>query len=615
MRATPHASAMTSAHVFSPRSLARALGVQYVAGGALALLWAGPPWYTAPAGRGVLVLLGALAVVLGLAMLAASRSRMSGRALDRASHACILSAQVVIAAGYAATGDPQSPVLLYLLWTTAYSGVFSRRARWLHVLSTTAIIVAAASTMLVTRALVAQLVFLLATLAVVTLLVSRMTDRLNAAALRDALTGLPNRRHLRAVTRAALARRRADGGSVTVLLLDLDRFKHVNDNYGHAVGDVVLEEIARRLRAGLRADDVVARLGGDEFAVVREERSGAADLEGLMARVSSAWAEPVLVGERRLYVDGCVGVAVADDADTPETLLRDADIAMYEAKAAGGSRWRVFDEGATDRSGRLIALESGLREAVARGELRLHYQPVVSLLHGHVSGVEALLRWTSRELGPVGPAEFIEVAEKCGLIDQLGLWALDRALADLAGWRARGTVDPTFQVAVNISAYQLAEHFPADVARTLADHGIPSGNLALEVTESAMMTGEVPGMVLDRLHALGVVLMLDDFGTGHSSLSHLRRHPVDVVKVDRSFVAGMGTDPGDRALVRGVVSLAHALGKTVVAEGVETAEQLAELRATGCDAAQGYRLSRPVPAHAVPGALAAAARAAATMEV
>ena len=603
----PFATALRE-QVQDPDALGRALAGQYVAGGLLALAWAVPGWYSAPAGRSVIAGLGVLAVALG-AVMGWLTTRLSGRGIAVACHACIASAQVVICVGHAATQDPQSPLLYLLLWTATYAAVLPRSARWLHVASSSVALVLASLALPPSSVVVAELVFVLATLVTITYLVSRVTERLNRAATHDALTGLPNRRLLRAATRAALARR-GEADAVVVLLLDLDRFKHINDNYGHAVGDVVLAELARRIRERLRADDVVARLGGDEFAVLRVECGGPPDLEALLGRLAAAWSEPVLVGDRRLWVDGCVGVAVATADDTPETLLRDADIAMYEAKAAGGSRWRVFDPDASGRSGRMLAIESGLREAAARGELALHYQPVVALGASRALGAEALLRWTSGELGPVGPDEFIVVAEKCGLIDGLGSWALDRALADLAAWRDAGVVDPTFQVAVNVSAYQLVETFPDEVAGLLARYRLPATSLALEVTETAMMTGETPGAVLGRLHADGVLLMLDDFGTGHSSLAHLRRFPVDVVKVDRSFVGGMCDDPDDRALVHGVLSLAHALGRTVVAEGIETREQLDALTAAGCAAGQGFGLSRPVPADALPDAVRRAVAAA-----
>jgi len=604
-RRPPVRSVVASEQVFVPQQLARVLGIQYAVGGLLALAWV--LWLPADAGPGrdVVLVLAVLAEILGAFMAALSIAPVSDRTLDRAAHACILSAQAVIAIGYAASQDPETPLALFMLWTTPYAGIFSRRARWAHVATTTIFLGVASLAMPaeVAPQAAAEFVFVLATVLVATLLVSRITQRLHVAGTHDALTGLPNRRLFQALTRAALTRRAAKGGTVLVLLIDLDRFKDVNDSYGHAVGDQLLELLAPRLQASLRSSDVVARLGGDEFAVLCQDPSGAVDAEAILTRLLTAWAtEPVQVGERRLYASASVGVVVALDEDTPETLLRNADTAMYEAKAAGGSCWRVFDPGATGRSQRLVAIEQGLREAAARDELELHYQPVLALAPRPV-GVEGLLRWTSPELGQVAPDEFIPVAERSGAIAALGLWVLDRALRDLAGWRRSGVVDEAFSVAVNVSALQLTQSLPGEVAALLAQHRIPAANLGLEITESAMMTGEVPGTALDRLHELGVTLLLDDFGTGYSSMSHLRRFPLDVVKIDRSFVSGMVEQEQDHALVMGALSLAHALGMTVVAEGIEDERQLLALHAAGCDAGQGYGLSRPVPADRVEDAL------------
>jgi diguanylate cyclase (GGDEF)-like protein len=607
--APPRQVCAVSEQVFAPRSLARVLGVQYAVGGALALGWALLPTQAPFAGRPLVLVLASLAIALGAVMGGLSCAPLSARALNRVAHGCILSAQAVIATAFAATQDPGSPFLLFVLWTTPYAGIFSRRTRWTHVTITALLLTAATMTMpgaVLLRA-VAHLVIGLATVIVATLLVSRMTERLHVAATHDALTGLPNRRLFHAATKAALARRATHGGSVLVLLIDLDRFKYVNDTFGHAVGDVLLQLLAPRLRGSVRSADVVARLGGDEFAVLCEDPSGTLDPQDVLARVASAWADPVQVGGRRLYASGSVGVAIASDADTPDTLLRDADTAMYEAKTGGGGRSSVFDPGAgIGRGPRLMAIEHGLRDAIARGELALHYQPVVALQDCRPVGAEGLLRWTSGELGDVGPDEFIEVAERSGLIDQLGAWVLDRALSDLAHWRRSGVVDESFRVAVNVSAHQLTEALPAQVEALLARYRVPPGNLGLEITESAVMAGETPGAVLDRLHALGVTLLLDDFGTGYSSLSHLRRYPFDVVKVDRSFVAGLCAHGEDHALVIGVLSLAHALGKTVAAEGIETSRQLHELHLAGCDTAQGFWLSVPVPAERLEAALDAA---------
>ncbi|MBO1752782.1 EAL domain-containing protein [Actinotalea sp. BY-33] len=585
---------MSSELVFTPEELARVIGLQCLVGGALALVWALLPWNAGTAWSPPVVVLATMACVVGLGMVVLGTVPAPARALNRAVHACILGVQVLVAVGYAVTAETGSPILLFLLWTTAYAGILSRRARWGHATSTALLISAASATHAVAVDAAEVVVFLMSTIIVVTLVVSRSAARLHEAATHDALTGLPNRRVFYRRAGALLAERRVSGGGVAVALLDLDRFKHVNDSYGHGAGDALLVELARRLGDALGPDDLVVRLGGDEFAVLHGP-SGAVDVDDLWARLSSAWAEPFVLEGRRLYVDGSAGIAIATPTDTPATLLRDADTAMYEAKALGTGRRRVFDRSTSAQGHRLLQLETGLREAVARGELTLVYQPVLDLADGRATGVEGLLRWTSPEIGSVGPDEFIPVAERCGMIGQLGLWVLGRAVADLASWRREGLVDEDFSVAVNVSAHQLTPELPEQVARLLAAHGVPTRNLALEVTESAIVEGREPRAVLDTLHTMGVTLLLDDFGTGHSSLTRLRELPLDVVKIDRSFVSGVSTAPEDRALVLGVVQLAHALGMRVIAEGIEEPEQLEQLRVAGCGAGQGYLLARPVP--------------------
>ncbi len=584
------------------------IGLQCLVGGALALVWALLPWNADAAWSPPVVGLAAVAGVIGLGMVVLGAVTTSARVLARAVHSCILSVQVLVAVGYAVTGETGSPILLFLLWTTAYAGILSRRARWGHVVSTALLISAASTTHAVAVDAAEVVVFLMSTIVVVTLVVSRSAERLHEAATHDALTGLPNRRVFYRRAGALLAGRRGSGGGVAVALLDLDRFKHVNDSYGHGAGDALLVELARRLEETLSADDLVVRLGGDEFAVLHGS-SAAVDVDDLWARLSSAWAEPFELEGRRLYVDGSAGIAIAAPTDTPATLLRDADAAMYEAKAQGTGRRRVFDRSTSAQGHRLLRLETGLREAVAREELTLVYQPVLDLADGRATGVEGLLRWTSAELGIVGPDEFIPVAERCGMIGHLGLWVLGRAVADLASWRSEGLVDEDFSVAVNVSAYQLTPELPRQVAGLLEVHGVPTRNLALEVTESAIVAGGEPRAVLDALHAMGVTLLLDDFGTGHSSLTRLRELPLDVVKIDRSFVSGVSTAPEDRALVLGVVQLAHALGMRVIAEGIEHREQLEHLREAGCGAGQGYLLARPVPGADLVEALARASAA------
>ncbi|GAB7193322.1 hypothetical protein NUM3379_40310 [Kineococcus sp. NUM-3379] len=598
--------------VFPRRQLAGVLGLQYVVGGALALAYGllGPE----PAGgTAAFLVCGTVAVVAGLVMGVLCLARLSAKTLTAISHSCIVSAQVVIAAGHLISGVPGSPVLLFVLWTAPYAGIFSPRARWLHLAASAAVILLSAWWLPwpTTGQTVVEVAIRVATVVVSTLLVSRMTAGLRRSATQDPLTGLPNRRVFHAATRAALARRSARGGSVLVLLLDLDRFKHVNDTFGHETGDALLLQVVPRLLSTAGPSDVVARLGGDEFAVMVEDPDGTLDAARVAERLRRVWTEPVDVDGRALHVSGSIGVAVAGPEDTPRTLLRDADAAMYESKRTAPGGFLVFHDDLAERANRLLLLEQGLQRAAHLGELAVHYQPVVALVGeraGQVVGAEALVRWHSAELGHVGPDEFIPVAEQAGLIGALGDWVLDRALADLAGWHAQGAVAPGFHVAVNVSAHQLTADLPGRVATLLERYGLCPAHLGLEVTESAVMHGGTAPEVLARLNDLGVTLLLDDFGTGYSSLSQLRELPFDVVKVDRSFVGGMLRHRRDRALVQAALSLAGALGMSVIAEGVEEEEQAAALRAAGCPAAQGWLFSRPVPAAALPAAVRAAAR-------
>nr|WP_240896723.1 EAL domain-containing protein [Kineococcus vitellinus] len=595
--------------VFTRRTLARVLGLQYALGGALALLFAvvALPARTRPD----VVACAAVALAAGALMVLASLLRLSSRALTALSHACIVSAQVLVAVVHTRAEGLGGPMLLFLLWTVPYAGIASARTRWLHLAVTcTALVVASCSVPGALGVKAVGIVIFAATAVITSVLTARMTTRLRRSATQDPLTGLPNRRLLHAAASAALARRAARGGTVAVLLVDLDRFKHVNDTFGHESGDALLQQVVPRLLAVLGPEDVLARLGGDEFAVVCEDPGGRLDPAEVAARFSRVWAEPVLVGGRTLHVSGSVGVALADRGATPRTLLRDADAAMYESKRRGPGGFEVFSADVAARAHRQLLLEQGLQQAVRRGELAVHYQPVVALAGergggrgGRVTGAEALLRWRSAELGAVGPDEFVPVAEEAGLVGALGDWVLERALGDLAGWREHGLVDEGFQVAVNVSAHQLVPALPGRVADLLSRHGLSAAHLGLELTETAVVEGGTAPQVLHDLRALGVSLLLDDFGTGYSSLSQLQELPFDVVKVDRAFVAGMSRSPRDHALVLAVLSLAGALGASVVAEGVEEARQAEQLSAAGCAAAQGWYFARPVPAAELPDAV------------
>jgi len=399
----------------------------------------------------------------------------------------------------------------------------------------------------------------------------------------DALTGLPDRAAFAAALRAAR------GDRVAVLFLDLDDFKLVNDGFGHEVGDRLLIQVAQRLRGAVREDDLVARLGGDEFTVLC---AGADQAAATLAagRLRAALGHPFDVAGQRRHVRVSIGIAVSGDAPV-ETLLRDADSAMYQAKQAGKDRVEVFSDATRARVLRRIELEQKLGEALEAGELEVHYQPQVDLVSGRLVGVEALSRWSEAT-----PDEFIPVAEETGLIGPLGAAVLRTAIADLGRWHAQGIKPLT--ATINVSTRQLEDPDFADVvSEALENAGLEPPMICLELTESALMgAGAASLRCLHKIKELGVYVGIDDFGTGHSSLARLRALPVEVLKVDRSFIDGLGTEHEDSAIVAAVLSLAHALGLHVIAEGVETALQANQLIALGCHVAQGYLFSPAVPA-------------------
>jgi diguanylate cyclase (GGDEF)-like protein/PAS domain S-box-containing protein len=422
-------------------------------------------------------------------------------------------------------------------------------------------------------------------------------ERLAHAAIHDPLTGLPNRvlfmdRLEHALAVAARGQRR-----VAVVFLDLDRFKFVNDSLGHAVGDRLLVAVADRLRSALRPSDTVARFGGDEFVVLCDDVAGEEATLDIASRMAKAVARPVLLPEGEVFVTASLGVAVSSrPGDTADSLLRDADTAMYRAKEQGRARTEVFDERTHARAVHQLRTGNDLHRALERGEFRVHYQPVVHLNDGSIGGFEALVRWQHPTRGLIHPGEFITLAEETGLIVPLGLWVLEEACTQVATWQAsRPAEREPLCISVNLSPRQLAEPTLADdIARILERSGIDHDAVWLEITESTLMhDAESAISALRALRSLGVHLSVDDFGTGYSSLSYLKRFPVEALKVDRSFVDGLGREPGDTAIVTAVVTLAHALGLRAVAEGVETEVQVRELRALGCDLAQGYLFSTP----------------------
>jgi diguanylate cyclase (GGDEF)-like protein len=418
-------------------------------------------------------------------------------------------------------------------------------------------------------------------------------------ATHDPLTGLPNRSLVLDRLEQALARSSRTGGRVTVLFADLDRFKVVNDSFGHSVGDNVLLCVSERLRAAVRPHDTVARLAGDEFVVVCEDLTDAEALD-VAERVAATVAEPIILGGRETVITASIGIAHAEAGTRAEDMLRDSDVAMYGAKERGRSRIELFDAEMRRRMVDRLEMERSLRTAIANGELRLDYQPIVSFDGWQVTAAEALVRWDHPERGVVHPAEFIPLAEESGLILPLGRWVLTEACRQLALWRAEGR--PELRVTVNLSARQFADPGLIDVvAEALARACLPADALWLEITESVLMEEvEATANTLYALKRLGVHLAVDDFGTGYSSLSYLKRFPVDLLKIDRSFIDGLGTDPEDGAIVLAIVSLAQALRLEVVAEGVEHFHQLEALHRLGCDAVQGYLLARPGPPDALP---------------
>jgi diguanylate cyclase (GGDEF)-like protein len=425
----------------------------------------------------------------------------------------------------------------------------------------------------------------------------RARDELSHSALHDALTGLPNRTLFLDRLEQALLRR--DNSTVGVLFLDLDRFKFVNDSAGHHLGDEVLLAVAGRLRDALRPEDVVARFGGDEFTVLCEGLADRAAVEVVADRIARSVGRPMCIDGRELYLTVSIGIALArtGHGDSAASVLRCADAAMYQAKDAGRNRHAVYDDGMRVSAVSRMQVEADLREAIGRDELRLHYQPEVDLVSGEMFGVEALIRWQHPTRGLVAPNEFIPVAEETGLILPIGEWVLRAACSQAATW-ARLLGDRAPRVAVNLSARQLAEPNLAEtIVAILLETGAAATQLGVEITESTLLEDSRQATAtLHRLRELGVTIALDDFGTGYSSLSHLQRFPVDVVKIDRTFVQEVDNSPDAGRLVAAIVAMAKALDLRTVAEGVEREEQATHLRSLGCDVAQGYYFGRPAPA-------------------
>jgi len=419
------------------------------------------------------------------------------------------------------------------------------------------------------------------------------------AARHDPLTGLPNRTVALERLDHALSRRRRDGTNVAALMLDLDRFKTINDSLGHRAGDELLLALAPRLRQILRPTDMVARLSGDEFLIVCEAPRGVHEVTGIAERVAAATARPFGLESGEHFMTASVGISIATSSyDTPESMLRDADAAMYRAKKRGHRQYELFDEQMRADVLARLHIETELRRALNRHQLRVHYQPIIDTVSGQPKGIDALVRWEHPERGLIAPADFIPIAEETALIIELGRWVLTQACEQAAAWQRR--FDIPLKVFVPASGRQIADRlFPANVADIVTASGLRPGTLGLKVTESVLLAqDDSTTTALNQLLRTGMLLILADFGTGYASLTNLKRFPLDGLTIDRSFTNGIGRSAADMAIVKAVIDLSRVLGLTVVAEGVETQQQLDQLRLAGCTRVQGNLFSRAQTASA-----------------
>ncbi len=423
-------------------------------------------------------------------------------------------------------------------------------------------------------------------------------EQLRHNALHDALTGLPNR--ILFTDRLEQMVRRAERNKnylCAVLFLDLDRFKVINDSLGHLIGDQLLIAVAHKIEVCLRAEDTVARLGGDEFAILLNDIKDVNYATGIAERLIQVLALPFNVSGIEVYTSASIGIVLSSEANGwLDHLLRNADIAMYQAKALGKGRWEVFDVALHHRNVTRLQLESDIRQAIDRQEFRVHYQPIVLLATGKIVGFEALVRWEHPTRGLISPDEFIPIAEETGLILPLGQWVLQIACHQMRQWQNQFPLSPQLTISVNLSAKQFTQpNLCQQIAQILLETNLDASSLRLEITESILMDkAESVTTVMLQLKSLGVSLYLDDFGTGYSSLSYLHRFPIDTLKIDRSFVSRMGFGNDNSAIVRAITTLAQSLNMNVIAEGIETAEQLIQLRALQCKYGQGYFFSRPL---------------------
>ncbi|HET9654209.1 MAG TPA: EAL domain-containing protein [Kineosporiaceae bacterium] len=426
-------------------------------------------------------------------------------------------------------------------------------------------------------------------------------------ALHDELTGLPNRALLLERLRSALARARRNGTRVGLLFIDLDDFKSVNDSFGHEGGDQFLIEVADRIRSSRREADTAVRIGGDEFVVVCEDLTDPTDATTVAQRIQAALSSGITIAGQTVSAPASIGISISDEHATPETVLRDADQAMYTAKRRGGRRWHPADALANTSAYDMLSLEADLRAAIDKEQLRLYYQPTFRMSDGKLVGVEALLRWQHPTRGLLLPQPVIDVAERRNLIGLVGSWVLTTACAQAAAWQRQfGSLAPV--VAVNISARELGDHLCRRVQEEMGQHGLPADGLCLEVTESQFITVGSSGIAeLQALAEAGITIAVDDFGTGFSGFDYLRKLPVHTLKIDKSYVDGIGRDPTDTAIVASVITLARQLGLTTVAEGIESAEQRDSLRELGCAVGQGWLWHPALPPDEITGLLRSAA--------
>lgn len=423
-------------------------------------------------------------------------------------------------------------------------------------------------------------------------------ERIRYMALHDPLTGLPNRTLLADRLAQAIALARRNNNQIAVLMLDLDRFKTVNDSLGHHIGDCLLEMTASRLKSCLRECDIVARWGGDEFVVGLQEVKDAESVQLVAKKILSKLGEPFLIEGHRLHVGASIGICQYPvDGESPEALLEIADAAMYESKKRGRGTYSFFTPELTQATRRRQKLECDLRQAIVRDEFVLHYQPFVAIDTGHITGVEALLRWNHPELGMIFPNEFVPLLEELGLMVDVGTWVLKTACRQNVAWQKRGLTP--IRIAVNVSAQQFYGGDIVHTVRTVLDAaGMDPQWLELELTESMTLGGSEGSItIMEELKRIGVSLSLDDFGTGWSSLSYLRRFPLDHLKIDRSFLRDINSDSSSEAVVRGILNLGRSLGLSCIAEGVETHEQLGYLQIQKCAEMQGFLFSKALPAN------------------